>query len=190
MLREMDCESFITHFSQANLSLENFLTIDDEKLEEIGIPLPYQRKIILSSLHKFFKAKWTKDSIYIPDNIRSHLSPIDLFYLFANILRQTIVLKSQLIYLRRLKMDYGLNYPFEDLPIDNLRIFRNQINELKSIMKTMKVTKRPLLIEKQTQSIASNMLKGSDKHGMTHFAVVLPLALISFIVIKYFFQHK
>lgn len=190
MLRGMDCEEFLTQFSQANLSLEQFLTIDDSKLEEIGIPLPYQRKIIFIGLHNFFTAKWTKNSIYIPDNIKSHLSPVDLVYLFANILRQTIVLKSQLIYLKRLKMDYGLNYSFEDLSIDNLRNFQSQINELKRIMKTMKVTKRPLLIEKQTQSIVSNVLKGSNMNGMTQIAIVLPMALISFIAIKYFFHSK
>ncbi|XP_070505776.1 ankyrin repeat, SAM and basic leucine zipper domain-containing protein 1 [Chironomus tepperi] len=188
MLRGMDCERFITQFSQANISLEQFLTIDEKKLEEIGIPLPYQRRMILLGLHNFFKAKWTKNSIYIPENIRSHLTPVDFVYLFANILRQTIVLKSQLIYLRRLKADYGLNYPFEDISIEHFKKFQNQIDELNRKMKTMKVTKRPLLIKKQTQSIVPNVLKGSDSYGMKGFAVkaVLPLAIISIIAIKYF----
>ncbi|CAG9807561.1 unnamed protein product [Chironomus riparius] len=188
MLRGMDFERFITHFSQANITLEQFLTIDEKKLEEIGIPLPYQRKIILLGLHKLFKGKWTKNSIYIPDNIRSQLSPVDLVYLFANILRQTIALKSQLIYIRRLRTDYGLNYPLENLSIEHLRNFQNQIKELNRKMKTMEVTKRPLLIEKQTQSIVSNVLKGYDTNEMLQIAlkVGLPLTIISFIAIKYF----
>lgn len=187
MLRGMDCERFITQFSEANISLEQFLTINEKELEEIGIPLPYQRRMILLGLHNLFKAKWTKSSICIPENIRSHLSPVDLVYLFANILRQTIVLKSQLIYLRRLKTDYGLNYSFEHQSIEHFRSFQNQINELNRKMKTMKLTKRPLLIEKQTKSIVCNVLKGFDMYGMTQIAVkvALPLAIISAITIKY-----
>jgi hypothetical protein len=188
MLRGMDCERFITHFSQANISLEQFLTIDEKKLEEIGIPLPYQRRMILLGLHNFFKAKWTRNSIYIPDHIRSHLSPVDLVYLFANILRQTIVLKSQLMYLRRLKTDYGLNYPFEHQSIEHFRNFQDQINELNRKMKTIKVTKRPLLIEKQTQPTIRTVLNGYGIYDMTQVVVkvVIPMAIISSITIKYF----
>ena len=53
MLEGMDCKRFINNFSEAKVSLEEFLTISDERLKEIGILFPYQRKMILKGLNEY-----------------------------------------------------------------------------------------------------------------------------------------
>lgn len=53
MLEGMDCKRFVLNFSEAKVSLEEFLTISDERLKEIGILFPYQRKMILKGLNEY-----------------------------------------------------------------------------------------------------------------------------------------
>lgn len=187
-LRAIDYDRFIELFAIGNISLEKFLTTDDEELKKIGIPLPCQRQYILLALHKFFTAKWTNNSIYIPKTIKSHLSPIDLIYIFSNVLRQTIILKSQLTYLKRLSEDYGIHYPKEKLSTEHFEKFHDNISQLIRKMKTMKVTRRPLLIERQAHPIECNVIKRSKTFNFlpTALKLILPTVVISFLTFKVF----
>lgn len=51
MLYGMRCENYSSLFYQAKISLEEFLSITDEKLEEMGVKFPFQRKRILLGLY-------------------------------------------------------------------------------------------------------------------------------------------
>lgn len=186
MLRGMDCEDFISNFSEEKMSLEEFLTIDEKRLEEIGITMPFQRKMILFGLHKFFKGKWTNKSIYIPENIRTNITPIDHIYIFTNLLRQTIILKSQLVYLKKLKALYGINFSAEQLSVEQFISYSNRIIELLLSVEVMKVTKRPLLIEKQDYPIESNVIKKSAKEQNSFKKIFLPLTVAATIMAKLF----
>lgn len=53
MLEGMNCKRFIDKFTEAKVSLEEFLTISDIRLEEIGILFPYQRKMIQQGLYEY-----------------------------------------------------------------------------------------------------------------------------------------
>ncbi len=53
LLRGMRAENCAKQFYDANISLAEFLTIDDTRLQSIGIEFEYQRKRILLGLLKF-----------------------------------------------------------------------------------------------------------------------------------------
>lgn len=51
MLYGMRCENYASLFYQAKISLEEFLSITDDKLEKMGVKFPFQRKRILLGLY-------------------------------------------------------------------------------------------------------------------------------------------
>lgn len=84
-------------FYESRVSFEQLLTINDGRLQEIGIEYPFQRKRILIGLLKYHEKGWTKGSLCIPkkpNNIQQ------CFYVYANCLRQLIILKSSLHFIQ------------------------------------------------------------------------------------------
>jgi len=63
MLRGMRSENCTKQFYNAKLSLAEFLTIDDSRLQSIGIDFEYQRKRILQGLLKFHRHAYSPKSI-------------------------------------------------------------------------------------------------------------------------------
>jgi hypothetical protein len=185
MLRGMDFDKFIPLFSKAKISLEEFLTIDDERLKEIGIELPYHRKTILLGLHDFFSEKWNNNSIWLPAGIKSHISPVDLIYVLVNVLRQTVVIKSQLLYLQKASQREGLSCDRSTL--EHFNEFRNRIGELKTVLRGLEKTKRPLFIPKQSQTIKSNTSKESSLSGLVKKSIIaIPIVvLLSTVAVLY-----
>lgn len=59
-MRAEDCAK---KFYDANISLEEFLTIDDNRLQAIGVNFEYQRKRILLGLLKFHRYAFSPKSI-------------------------------------------------------------------------------------------------------------------------------
>lgn len=51
MLYGMRCENYAPLFFQEQISLEEFLSITDDKLEKMGVTFPFQRKRILLGLY-------------------------------------------------------------------------------------------------------------------------------------------
>lgn len=180
MLRGMELDKFIPLFSQADVSLEEFLTIDDDGLEKLGIELPYQKNLIRLGLHNFFCEKWSNKSIWLPENIKYQISPVDLVYILANILRHVIVLKCQLKYLKQLdSCQDKKQISYDSFTLEHFKEFQNQIQMLAKTMSTMEITKRPLKIPKQTQPIKCNTMKQSRVIGFAKSAIkVLPVILI------------
>lgn len=65
MLKGMRAENCIKQFHNAKVSLAEFLTIDDNRLQSIGIDFEYQRKRILQGLLKFHRHPYSPKSIEI-----------------------------------------------------------------------------------------------------------------------------
>ncbi|CAO1427543.1 unnamed protein product [Diamesa serratosioi] len=101
MLEGMDCKRFVSNFSEAKISLEEFLTISDERLKEIGILFPYQRKMILKGLNEFHRKDWSKMSNPIFDDNLENCNSAHYYHVLATLFRQLIVLKSTCIYLKQ-----------------------------------------------------------------------------------------
>lgn len=150
MLYGMNAENFAPKFAQAEISLEEFLTITDTRMKEIDIMMPYQRAEIHLGIFKLFSTKWSKNSLYIPPNITSHISQLDLIYVLSNLLRQVITMKSQLIYFQNMNFDIDQECTERFLSLNFLHQFQEHLRVIEAIAKKkMKAAKKPLLIKKE-----------------------------------------
>lgn len=61
----MRAEICAKEFYKANISLAEFLTIDDDRLQSIGIVFEYQRKRILHGLLKFHGHEFSPKSLEV-----------------------------------------------------------------------------------------------------------------------------
>lgn len=177
MLHGMDCEKLAPKFAQANISLEEFLTMSDARMKEIGIEMPFHRAAIRLGLFKFFNAKWTKKSLYVPVNLKSHISSLDLVYVLSNLLRDLIVMKSQLIYYQQLNLKIDRDNAERFLKLDFIHKFQAHLQELETLMKKVKPAERPLLIKKEMPK------KLSKKKVLT---VGISCAFLSLVAFKFF----
>jgi hypothetical protein len=134
----------------AEISLQEFLTISDTKLDQIGIEMPFQRNTIRLGLFNFFNAKWTKNSLNVPAHLENHVSSLDLVYTLAGLLRHMVVMKCQLKYYQGLNFRLSADNAERILTLEYLHSFQESVESLKGIVGKMKPTKRPLLIEKKS----------------------------------------
>lgn len=178
MLRGMSCEKFIINFAQAEISLEEFLTISDERLKEIGIEFPFERKIILLGLHNFHHAEWTRQSIYVPKDLKEEdLSPLDLVMILANVLRQLMIVQTQFIYMKKLGANFDLNETYGYIKLDRLIEFKTKVKALEGMIKktiARSVPTKPLLITNERSKKKKNLIK---------FAVVTSVAAVPVIAL-------
>lgn len=63
LLYGMRCEHLAKLFHDTDVDLVTFLSLTDEKLKNIGVKLPFQRRRILSGLHTFHKHSFKIKSI-------------------------------------------------------------------------------------------------------------------------------
>lgn len=150
----MGCERLAPLFAQAQISLEEFLTISNKRLEEIGVEMPYQRATIHYGLFKFFNAKWTKSSLFVPLNLRSHVSSIDLINVLSNLLRHLIVMKCQLLHYQQFKFTVSADNVERFLSLDFLIKFQKNLDELEKKVKKLKPAERPLMIQKKNSFVS------------------------------------
>lgn len=133
MLHGMRCEDIEYKFYQSQISLPEFLTITDDRLQEIGITFPYQRKRILLGLLRFHEKAWSKSSLRFP-KLKDDI--LQYFDVFSNCLKQLIVVKTAL--------DFITNHPifvYKQSTSDEVIELREEINiQLNSIrIKTLQL---------------------------------------------------
>lgn len=93
MLHGMRVEDTDYKFYQSNMSLPEFLTVTDTRLQEIGITYPYERKRVGLGLLRFHEKAWSKNSLRIP-KLKDDI--VQYFDVFANCLKQLILVKTSL----------------------------------------------------------------------------------------------
>ena len=175
MLRGMNCERFIENFAEAGVNLFEFLTITDERLKQIGIEFKFERNIILMGLHNFHYEPWTTESLFIPENFTENLSDLDVMMMLANVLRQLVVIKSQVVYMERLGKKFKITKAFKNLSEEFLEEFQGNVKQLKTALRRKKIEK-PLVIKKKIQK--ENPIKRFAK-----FTLFVPV--IAFVVFKF-----
>lgn len=155
MLVGMNCAKFINNFALAKVSLEEFLSISDKRLEEIGIKFPFQRNIIKLGLMNFHKHEWSNLSHYVPLKFDEDLSSIDLTLMLANLLRQATVIKAGLVYLKNLSKETDIRLDGDYISMDNFNELKRNVKELKKLLKqkaAQEPKSSPLLITKKKSS--------------------------------------
>ncbi|XP_031636150.1 uncharacterized protein LOC116349821 [Contarinia nasturtii] len=94
MLSGMRAKQNEFKFYKSNIGLPEFLTVTDERLREIGIEFPYQRKRILFGLLRFHEKIWSQKSVPIPKLKNTSIQ--QYFEIFSNCLKQLVIIKSSL----------------------------------------------------------------------------------------------
>lgn len=99
----MSCERYIPNFAQARVSLEEFLTISDDRLKEIGVRLPLHRKLIQDGLADLVLQHWSMNSLYNPFEVPDkEISYFDFVMIIVNLHRQMVVVKAHLHWVKKL----------------------------------------------------------------------------------------
>lgn len=188
----MDCERFIPEFAKAEVSLEEFLSISDERLKEIGIEYPYERNIIKLGLFNFHKTAWSNKSLFIPPNFKEEISSVDFALMLANVLRQVVIIKSQIVYMQQLGTKYDLRDAYNYFTLDFINDFKGKVKELEKRMKkifALDPPTRPLLIKKRKKSFVERLRQlksqGPKRTYIATAAIAFPiLAFGAFKLIK------
>ncbi|GAB0092013.1 uncharacterized protein DMENIID0001_069490 [Sergentomyia squamirostris] len=141
ILYGMDCESFLNIFAARHVSLEDFLSLNENTLrEEYNIRLPFVRKKLLHGIYLFHNHDWNKKSL---PRIRRDESfdMFDLFKLCATKVKHMVVLKSTYKHIcnnRELKFSLptqqtvaSCRYALQEL-IQELATLRNRVTYIQS----------------------------------------------------------
>lgn len=177
----MDCERFVNNFAEAGIPLSEFLTINDERMEAIGIDLQLERNIIKMGLHRFHEHNWKKTSIWIPSNFKNKpVNEMDLIYIYANALRQMVILKASLVHLKEMGSIYEMSSIYEYISLDFLNEFQTNLKELRKLIKSTSAgipKKRPLFVTKNKSQKQMSLAK------LTLLSCV-PVAVVILVAIK------
>uniref|UniRef100_A0A182PU25 ANK_REP_REGION domain-containing protein n=1 Tax=Anopheles epiroticus TaxID=199890 RepID=A0A182PU25_9DIPT len=101
MLLGMNSEAKLRLFSEANMNLVEFLTLSDERLKELGMKYPIERKRILLGLYDFHLHKWSRNSLWTMERQRV-LDFYDILEALANVLKHVTVMQATLLYTKKL----------------------------------------------------------------------------------------
>lgn len=93
MLHGMRANRVEYKFYEAKIGLPEFLTISDERLQQIGIDYPYHRKRILLGLLQFHERPWSKTALTIP---KINTNIVDMFNVLSSCLKQLIIIETTL----------------------------------------------------------------------------------------------
>ncbi|XP_053659554.1 ankyrin repeat, SAM and basic leucine zipper domain-containing protein 1 [Anopheles marshallii] len=106
MLVGMNSEAKLRHFVEPGLNLFEFLTLTDERLRELGLKYPIERKRILLGLYDFHQKKWSKNSVWTMEKQRI-LDFYDILEALGNILKHLTIIHASLVYTKQLTGGHG-----------------------------------------------------------------------------------
>lgn len=98
MLHGMQCENLKYKFYESKISLADLLSINYKRLEEIGIEYPFQRKRVLHGLLRVHEQPWSRESLCLSTKNSNRIE--NYFDVYANCLKQLIVIKSTMAFIR------------------------------------------------------------------------------------------
>lgn len=136
MLKGMNCEQFVQNFAEAGVDLEQLLSINDDKLKQIGVVYPFQRHLIKRGLTVFFTEPMNFDFFsQLEKLVDSEVYDYDFLIFIANLLKQSMILKNQLIHMTQAAETAKLDISYIDGT--QLKQFRRNLAQLQKILMKM-----------------------------------------------------
>lgn len=130
-------------FFEAKVSLPELLTITDERLQEIGLLYPFQRKRIFHGLLKFHEHRFTPQSLP-PLHWKKKSNLESYFNVFSGCLKHLVIIKGTLTFIE----SHGV-FDADTKLTDNSLRYRREIND---ILLAIRKSTRDLLQSMQTVS--------------------------------------
>ncbi|KAG4070491.1 hypothetical protein HA402_005723 [Bradysia odoriphaga] len=166
MLRGMRVDNISKHVYESNISLADFLTIDDAGLQSIGIEFEYQRKRILLGLLKFHGHPFSPKSIELVSK-KKQKNMYEYYEMYAGYLKHLVMMECGVAYLNKL----GALKNVHKGNVDEMLALTYDIQkDLVSLMKlvqqiSINSTKNPLYIAPAT-SQRTNILRPLLKYSV------------------------
>lgn len=126
MLYGMRADKVEYNFYESCIGLPEFLSISDQRLRDIGIVFPYQRKRILLGLLKFHEKSWSKRALCLP-KIQGNIQ--QYFDVLSNCLKQLITIRAAIIFIEKHDIFVNNDESKDDSTDDASQNLRQEINQ-------------------------------------------------------------
>uniref|UniRef100_A0A182W3Y0 ANK_REP_REGION domain-containing protein n=1 Tax=Anopheles minimus TaxID=112268 RepID=A0A182W3Y0_9DIPT len=127
MLYGMNSEAMLRIFVEPGMNLFEFLTLTDEKLCQLGVKYPIERKRILLGLYDFHRQKWSNNSLWTMEK-RRVLDFYDILEALGNMLKHLTVMHASLLYTKQLTESHNPKAAFSTKQCVDMN---HQLNELR-----------------------------------------------------------
>lgn len=186
ILNGLELETLLTTFAKSSTSLPQFLTMNEQKLQEAGVDLPILQKKVMHGLLKFHVHKWSKGSVSSLTK-GSHVDTFHLYSMIAGHLQHLVVLQSTLVFLFQLIEDHDFpevdatkavkivkaleGYLFE---LNKMFLFIEKIRRTSSEHLLEEITPEKAQAKPKQNTFLSKMIKYSSIFGaVTLFGIFL-----------------
>nr|CAH7764225.1 unnamed protein product [Callosobruchus chinensis] len=88
-------EPLIALLAQKNITLNEFLSMTDADLQDLGVKLPYQRARILGAIYKFHKYPYHPKSLYVTP-LNEKYSNLDVAFQVLSAVKQVIAMEGSI----------------------------------------------------------------------------------------------
>lgn len=89
LLNGMECDKFLPKFAQTGIGLAELLNINDDRLNEIGISMPFQKNRIYLGLWRFHQYQWSPWTVKSVTQKAKEFSKYVAHRVFNRILRKS-----------------------------------------------------------------------------------------------------
>lgn len=171
--------------AESEVSLPNFLTMSEKKLDEVGIKLPIIQQKIMHGLFRLHARPWGKRAI-VSVSKSKRVDTFNLYSMFASHLQQLVIIRSSLVFLIQLMRDRNLgDIERKDIvhackTIDcyqkNLEFMYLYVNKVKALGRQALVDEidaRKATVPPPKNGIKSKVLKYASIFGLVTLATVL-----------------
>lgn len=123
-------EQYLPQFMENNVDLYSYLTIDNNKLQQIGIATPFQRYRVLKGLYKFHKSPYKSKSVPII-KAGSEATTLDIARTVVSFIRQITAMEASLQYLMNQEVQTEEGCQESKDILKNVQFIRAQLKTLK-----------------------------------------------------------
>ncbi|XP_050303429.1 ankyrin repeat, SAM and basic leucine zipper domain-containing protein 1-like [Anthonomus grandis grandis] len=139
ILISVKCEHLIPLFKEKNVTLGQFLCMDDGELKRLGVKLPFQRNRILTGLHRFHKTPFHPKSLHVCVKNRV-FSNVDVATEILSAIKQIIAMEASIKYVIKHWEKEDLSKEERDKIHEYIGLIKMKIKGLKTV--TSKLTER------------------------------------------------
>lgn len=142
ILNGLQLETLIPTLAKNGISLPQFLTMNEQKLQEAGIDLPILQKMVMHGLLRFHAYKWSKESVSSLTKKSPYLDTFHLYSIFAGHLQHLVVLRTSIVFLCQLIKDRNLQKMDVKKCLKILKALDSYVKELDKMFVFLEIIRR------------------------------------------------
>ncbi|KAJ8970952.1 hypothetical protein NQ317_014060 [Molorchus minor] len=172
-------EAMIKPIADKDIGLFKFLSISDKELEGLGVKLPFQRKRILSGIHRFHKQPYHPKSLHVVP-LNETYSNIDMAIQLLSAIKQITAMDACLTYIMK-------NYNGEDLSKADMEFISKNVETMKNTIRrcqmvTKNLKQKTILLDSQVKPV-DQITKNSRRHRVPWRKLIFSCTVLSLIFV-------